>query len=321
MAVVKRVRRLVNPRRRKRNASGRRRRLTPAQIAAGFGGKRRQAAAKSHRRRRRKAKANPSGHRKPRTRIVYRTKTRTKYRTRTIVKRVRAKNPQKKHRRRRASRNPLLVTFGPALNPSRTRRRRHKTVARRKRRMNPRRAHSRRRRYTARRHSNPVRIVYRTRRRRRSNPHHRRRHRNPVSFSGVRDTAMSVAAGLVGVTVTKMVPGLLSGLTAGSPMMNVFVSAATAWGAGFLATKMLGSQIGHAVAFGGYMQAGSVALNAFLPSVGSVIGLSGLRGLVPSNDILLPYNMFAGRGAMLAAGSPGTVRSPGGGSGFAPAFA
>lgn len=151
----------------------------------------------------------------------------------------------------------------------------------------------------------------------------RRRRRNPVSFSGAKDMAISVVAGLAGVTVTKLAASAAASFTASSPIMNVVVSGVAAWGAGELAKMALGKDIGHAVAFGGYMQAGSVALNTFLPSVGSVIGLSGLRGLTPSNDILLPYNMFMGRGAMISAGSPaaGATRSPGGGTGFAPAFA
>jgi hypothetical protein len=319
MAVVRRVRRLVNPRRRRRNASSKRRRthtrrrLSAAQIAAGFGGKRRKSAAKSsHRRRTRRAKARTNPAHRRRVKVVYRTKTKYKTRTRTIVKRVRTR----KHRRRKS--NPVQVLFGPALNPRR-RRRSNPVAKRRRRKTNAHRVHHRRRRRSMR--ANPVRVVYRTRRRSRRHMNPRRRRRNPVSFSSVKDTSIAVVAGLAGVTITKMVPGLLGGLTGGSPIMTAGVSALTAWGAGYLATKMLGPSIGHAVAFGGYMQAGSVALNAFLPSVGSVIGLSGLRGLVPSNDILLPYNMFAGRGAMVAAGSPGSTRSPGGGSGFAPAFA
>lgn len=172
---------------------------------------------------------------------------------------------------------------------------------------------------------NSVRIVYRSRRRRASNPRGRRRHRNPISFGGAKDMAISVLAGLVGVTVTKTIPGMLSSFTGGSPLLTAALSAVTAWAAGYAAEKMLGPSVGKAVAFGGYMQAGSVALNAVLPSIGGVIGLSGMRGLTPSNDILLPYNMFAGRGAMLAAGgggpASGAMRSPGGGAGFAPAFA
>jgi hypothetical protein len=325
MAVVRRVRRLVNPSRRRRRANPKRRRkLTPAQLAAGFGGKRRQAAAGRKRHKRRTLKANPK--RKSRVRVVYRTRTKYKTRTRTVVKHVRSKrskNPRSRVRRRRRMNNPLLVTFGPALNPRRKRSK--KSVARKRRRSNPRRRHHAMTHRRARRR-NPVRVVYRTRSRRRrhmSNPRRRRMHRNPVSFSGAKDMAVAVLAGLGGVTITKMVPSLLTSLTSGSPIMAAAVSAVTAWGAGYLAEKMLGPNIGKAVAFGGYMQAGSVALNAFLPSVGSVIGLSGLRGLTPSNDILLPYNMFAGRGAMLSAGSPqaGAVRSPGGGTGFAPAFA
>lgn len=144
-----------------------------------------------------------------------------------------------------------------------------------------------------------------------------------MSFGGAKDMAISVVAGLAGVTVTKLAASAAASFTASSPILNVVVSGIAAWGAGELAKMALGKDIGHAVAFGGYMQAGSVALNTFLPSVGSVIGLSGLRGLTPSNDILLPYNMFAGRGAMLSAASPsaGATRSPGGGTGFSPAFA
>lgn len=132
----------------------------------------------------------------------------------------------------------------------------------------------------------------------------------------------AVVGGLVGVTVTKTVPGMLAGAMptlVGNPLMNIVVSAATAWGAGELASKFVGPEFGKYVFFGGLMQAGSLALNMFLPSIGSVVGLSGMRGvrgLTPSGDILLPHNMFAGMGSRVA--SPGPMR---GGSGFTPAFA
>lgn len=323
MAVVRRVRRLVNPsrstggtkrrRRKGRNPRSRhRRRLTPAQIKAGFGGKRAQSASK----RRRRVKANPKRRHKRRanpvtkTRVVYRTKTKVKYRTR--IKRVRAKS---KHRRRKS--NPgLLVTMGPALagNP---RKRRSSSVARKRKRKasNPRRRHHRRR-------ANPAKVVYRYRGRKRSRRNSSRRRRNPSGFGGgmgLKSGAKAIVFGLAGVTVTKTASAMLPASVVSSPLMRVVASAALAWGGGALVSKW-DKDAGNAFMFGGFMQAGSVALNAFLPQIGSVIGLQGLRGLVPSNDILLPYNPFLGRGAMVASGAPGSA-AVAGARGFAPAFA
>ena len=131
----------------------------------------------------------------------------------------------------------------------------------------------------------------------------------------MKDMGTAVVGGLVGVTITKTIPSLLPATMLSSGLMRIVVSAAVAWGAGMLGGKFVGPEFGKYVLFGGLMQAGSVALNTFIPSIGSAIGL---QGLVPSNDILLPYNMFQGKGAMLS--SPGTM-SRGSGSGFAPAFA
>ncbi len=282
MAFAKRVRRL-NPSR----AKNPRRRFTRAQIKAGFGGKRRQNAL--HRKRK-----NPA----PKVRVVTRYRYRTKYRTRVV---------------RKGQKNPaVLLTYAPAMNPQE---RKH-TVARKKKTKKSQSRHDHRV-YHAGRQSNPK-VIYRFKaRKRKSNP---KRQRNPINFGaghGAVATAKAVAAGLVGVTITKTVPSLIASMSPtllSSPLMRVVVSAATAFASGALATKMLGRDVGHAVMFGGFMQAGSVALNAFVPSIGSVIGLQGLRGLVPSNDILLPYNMLAGR----AYTSPAPMDAAGG---FAPAFA
>jgi hypothetical protein len=51
-----------------------------------------------------------------------------------------------------------------------------------------------------------------------------------------------------------------------SPIMRVVVTGAVAFGAGFLAGKV-SKPLGDAVLFGGLMQTGSVALNAFLPGI------------------------------------------------------
>lgn len=336
MAIVRRVRKLVNPRARpvkkktKRKMHSRasnpkhRRRLTPAQIAAGFGGKRARSARKSALKRkrtlsvgggtsqRRSVRKNP---RRASARPRVRTVTKVKYRTRTIVKTVNARAKPKKRRAARRSSNPgLLITYGPAmLNP---RKRVRKSVAKhkRKRRMNPKRRAATRTRVVTR---------YRTRARR-TNPHHRRRTRrhNPsiLSGGGMSNMGKSVGGILVGVAVTKTVPGMLASSMpslVSSPLMSVALSAAVAWGAGELAGKFGGSDFGRYVFLGGLAQTGSVLLNAFLPSLGGVIGLS---GLTPSNDIMLPYNMFAGRGAMVGAGMPGSAKGMPG-RGFTPAFA
>lgn len=328
MAIVQRVRKLVNPRARpkhkiKRNPKHRRR-LTPAQIAAGFGGKRAKSARRAALKRKRtkaasgggKSQRHSSTRKNPKRRSArprVRTVTKVKYRTRTIVKTVNAKRKKRKAASRRS--NPgLLITYGPALlNP----RKRSKSVATKKRkRRNPARRRAATRTRTV--------VRYRAKARRRMNPHHRRRtrRRNPsiLSGGGLSNMGRSVGGILVGVAVTKTVPGMLASsmpsLT-GSPLMSVALSAAVAWGAGELAGKFGGSEFGRYVFLGGLAQTGSVVLNAFLPSLGGVIGLS---GLTPSNDILLPYNMFSGRGARIAAGSPQAGRGMPG-RGFTPAFA
>lgn len=314
MAEVRRVRRLVNPRKHRRKAKARgnpkhrRRRLTAAQIRAGFGGKR----AKSALRGRRRHRANPKRRHTRRKNASAKTRVKTIYRTRTVR---RSKSRKRKHNvhRRRSSNPGLLITYGPAaLNP----RRRHKMAkSRRRRKVNAHRRHHRRR-------SNPVKVVYRYRSKKRHNArgHRRRRRSNPIGFGrghGIAATGKAIIFGLAGVTATKAVAnmGFIAQFTA-SPLMRVVVSTAVAWGGGILVGKW-DREAGDAFMFGGLMQAGSVALNAFLPSVGNVIGLSGLRALTPSNDIGLPYNPFAGRGAVVPASAAMNM----GGGAFPPPFA
>lgn len=127
-----------------------------------------------------------------------------------------------------------------------------------------------------------------------SNPHHRprtrrvivmkkanRRHksRNP-QFFGTHQTPMKlaeyVAGGLIGVTINRLVMPMLPA----SVTSNNFFSTIAAFGVA-LAEWWLGSMIskdfGAAVGFGALMEAGSTALNTFVPQVGSVVGLSGYR--------------------------------------------
>jgi hypothetical protein len=134
------------------------------------------------------------------------------------------------------------------------------------------------------------------------------RRRNPSLFgrTGGKDMLTMIGGGLVGVTVTKMLPTYLpSSITSMLPaggFTAVIVSAASAWIAGWAAGKV-NKEFGDAVLFGGLMQAGSVALNAFIPSVGSTFSLGDLIAgnyVVPQNPIRaamsMPVAMPAARG-------------------------
>jgi len=138
-----------------------------------------------------------------------------------------------------------------------------------------------------------------------------KRRRNPAFF-GTAATPMKmaeyIAGGLIGVTVNR---ALLPMLPASVTSNNMFATAAAIalalveWWAGNFVSKDFGSAVG----FGALMNAGSQALNAFIPSVGSMVGLSGYRGvgdLVPSQPGLpfWPSSQLMGPGG------------PGGGGGY-----
>lgn len=121
---------------------------------------------------------------------------------------------------------------------------------------------------------------------------HRRRSHNP-QFFGTHVTPVKmaeyVAAGLVGVTINRAIVAALPASITGN---NIFATLAAAgialaqWWLGSLASKDLGSAFG----FGGLMNAANTALNTFIPSVGSVVSLSG-RGtgdFVPATFTIPP---------------------------------
>lgn len=164
-------------------------------------------------------------------------------------------------------------------------------------RRNPARRHATRRRRVMKMH-NP-------RRRRR----HARRRRNPSVSHGAGGAAMakSVAGGLIGVTLTKMVGGMIANFMpslTSSPIMKAVVSGVSAFGVG----KVVGGidkDFGAAAAFGGYMVAGSDALNALVPSLGAQVGLKGLGAFMPSR-FAVPENPVM-RGQLVAAAPPAGV--------------
>lgn len=285
--VISKVTRVSNPRRRR--SSGKRRnpnkRLSLKQKLH-FGTKRQRNAAKLSLHRKR---SNPN-----RRRVV----------ARRVARRAVA-NPVRRRKLRKAANPAHMVTLG-LLNPHKRRRKAaaKKNPVRRKAKMAKARKSYRRRRSVAtnprRRRRNSVRVIVRRRRARRmtaSNPRRRRRsyransrrrrhgsvsRRNPQLFGhtvGAFEMAKAIAGGLAGVAITKAVPNMLpASLTSGSAFMNTAVSVVVAVGAGMLVKMLVKGDptLGDAVLFGGLMQAGSVALNSFLPSVGSVIGLQGL---------------------------------------------
>lgn len=131
------------------------------------------------------------------------------------------------------------------------------------------------------------------------------RRRNPVVSAGGfgKDMAVSVAGGLAGVTVTRMLVGVVSGMipAASGGIMRVILTGIAAFGTG----KIFGAispNFGAAAAFGGYMAAGSEALNVFAPSLGSSFGLRGLGAFVPA-QFAVPEDSIR-RGMQLAAPAP-----------------
>jgi len=255
MAVVTKVRKLVaNPyrsrKRKKSNPSGHRRRMTAKQIKF-FGTSRQKAALK----RKRKTVSAP----------------------RRKVRAIRRKAPAKRKRQL----NPaLLVTLG-AVNPRRNVMAKRRKKARKA--ANPRR-----------RRRNTTRVVVTAPRRRavshrRRRVHNPRRRRNPAFGHAGMGLAKSVTAGLAGMAAAKFLPTLVpAGLIQGN-LMRTVATGASAFVAQMVA-KSLGQPpaISDAVLFGGLMQTGSVALNAFLPGIAASLGLSGIMDAnwsIPENPL------------------------------------
>ena len=274
--IIEEVQRVANPTRKRK----RRVKLSKAQIAAGFGGKRRKKNAHRSRTKIRARAANPVRRKRrahnPRKRAV---KTRTKVvyvKAAPKRRRRRASNPKRRTARRKARKNPSIMTLG-YLNPERTKRVRK----------------ARRKKATQHHHrakaSNP-------RRRRRAvyakNPRRRsvRRHHNP-SFLGSGMEALGV---LGGVAAQKLLKGFIpTSLTSGNALLTAGASFAVAFIVGKGADMLMkGKPIGKGIALGALASATSDAINAFVPSLGSTIGLSGFGVYqdalfaVPENPIM-----------------------------------
>lgn len=113
-----------------------------------------------------------------------------------------------------------------------------------------------------------------------------------------RDGLEMVGGGLVGVAAAKFLPTLLPASLTGSLTSSTFgrviISGISAVVGGYLGSKV-SLKFGQGVLFGGMIQAFSVGLNAFLPSVYGQIGPYATLGdlmpgqfSVPQNPLRLP---------------------------------
>ncbi len=268
---------MLHPRR-TRAVNPQRRSLSRKQIAAGFGGKRRQASLKTkrhvHKHRakasnpKRKRPASPKPRRRvaakgrgkaknPATRIVYRTK----YKTRTVTAKPRRKV---KAKRRASNPGPYLLTMAPlASNPHRKKRRKS-AMAKTKRKVAAKRA----------RKSNPTR-----RRSRRSNSHRSRRS-NPFGLTGG-DLTKHVVGATVGFSVCKLAPRSYPANWTASPIMSVVSTGLTALGLAWVANRFARPWT-TGVLIGGGMATLNVAINAWAPpSLSQYASISNLGEFVP----------------------------------------
>lgn len=290
MAIIRRVTRIANPRRKIR-------RVRRAKAVA----KRR------HNTARRKRSGAPVIRR-------YSVKTLKKELRRRGVK---ANPPARRRKVRRAikRRNPVLLEFG-ALNPHRKRR---KSVARKHRRSRT----TRRRRAVARvnrrhRRRNPVVTVHNRRHRRRNRVHHYRRRRNPLGGIIPNKQLVEIGGGvLIGIAATKYLPTLIPpSITGMIPQSSFSVPLVTAVGAAaatFLAHKFLPMGVATGVAAGGAALTISRLLDAFAPpSIAGQLSLAGVGDIVPTMGFSVPDRSMRQVIPMAAVAGIGNYRRRGG---------
>lgn len=102
----------------------------------------------------------------------------------------------------------------------------------------------------------------------------------------------AVVAGLAGVAAAKFIPTLIPAQFVGGNLMRTVATGASAFVAQMIAKMVVKDPVvTDAVLFGGLMQTGSTALNAFLPGLAAQLGLSGLgelmdaRWSIPENPL------------------------------------
>jgi len=242
--------------------------------------------------------------------------------TRVVNPRHKAKrsHPRKKasakpHHRRTSSNPAYLMTLGPMVNPKRS------SMAKKKK--NKRHyAHHRPSHHNARRHHNKHRSHALSSSRVKSwaakhglkvvgRSHNRKRNPLATSISLSRPTNI-VQAGvgvLVGVAATKAITAALPATVTASPLYSTVAAAGVAVAAWWL-TSFIDAEFGAAVGLGGIAEVGSIALNAFLPSIGQTLALSGVgdfvpgRYTVPQNPVLDAATGLPKRQSMVVSAYP-----------------
>ena len=226
------------------------------------------------------------------------------------------------HRRRSAGNPAYLMTLGPMINPKRS-----STMAKKKKK-NKSYAHRSKPNSYARRPNkkNPKRrsgltisrvaAFARSHGMKVTKKGNYRRSRNPLASSislsrpsGIVQAGVGV---LVGVAATKAITAALPSTITSSSLYSTIAAAAVAAGVWWIGS-FINPEFGAAAGLGGIAEAGSIALNAFLPSVGSTLALSGRRGqgdfvpgryAVPQNPVLDAATGLPKRQAMVVSAYP-----------------
>ena len=224
------------------------------------------------------------------------------------------------HRRRSVGNPAYLMTLGPMINPKR-----RSAVAKKKRKNKkcyahrPNMSHAHRKnakkrpglsktRVMAYAKSHGMKVVGRKGNRGSRNPM-----ASSISLSRPSGIVQAGVGVLVGVAATKAITAALPSEVTASPLYSTVAAAAVAaavWWVG----SFINPEFGAAAGLGGIAEAGSIALNAFLPSVGSTLALSGIRrGIadfvpgryaVPQNPILDAATGLPKRQAMVVSAYP-----------------
>ncbi len=175
---------------------------------------------------------------------------------------------------------------------------------------------------------NGPKVVIRYRARKANRRRHTMTRHNPDIFGarlGSKDSLKMIGGGIAGVAAAKFLPTLLpTNMLAGVASSNLgktAISLGAALVAGYAASK-LDNRFGQGVYFGGVMQAASVALNAFLPSIYKTlnIGMAGVGDFVPG-QFPVPQNPVRGAIAPPSAHMPSASGSRVTMSGLARAYA
>lgn len=214
---------------------------------------------------------------------------------RRVVNPFRRATVKRRPRRRTSSvsrGNPAyLLTLGP-MNPKRSSMAKHKKRRHAHRARHVSNARSRRR--TGRKVSMSARSLMALARGHKHRKQNRRHHRsrNPMarSISLARPAQVITAAVgvLIGVAATRAIVSALPSTVTSSNLYSTLAAVAVAVGIWWIGS-MVSPEFGAAAGLGGIAEAGSVALNSFLPSVGSYVSLGDFvpgKFVVPQNPIL-----------------------------------